>query len=673
MIAKLSFKNIKKSFKDYAIYFFTLVLGVSIFYIFNSIDSQVVMLKISSRTEEIIGLLESVLSATSVFVSFILGALIIYASRFLIKRRNKEFGIYLTLGMSKRKISLVLFLETLMIGIISLATGLFLGVILSQGMSVVIASLFDADMEKYHFVFSTSAMLKTFVYFGIMYLIVMIFNTLVVTKCKLIDLLYSNKKNEKVKIKNPMICFVVFILSCCLLGYAYYMVTDGLSNLKDFKDIIRPIIYGIISTFLIMWSLSGLVLKIISKIKGIYYKGLNSFMLRQLSSKINTTVISMSMICLMLFITICALSSSFSLRDSLTKNLAELTPADVQVLTFYSYDKTDFDDESYRNLTVQERYDKNKFEYADYLSDYTSVNMYNDENFSFSNFAGDMYDYLVKKYGYNQDSLEIVMSLSDYNKIAKLYKRNELRLDEDEYIIVSNFEAMTYIRNEVLEKDTGVKIFGHELKPKYKKCVDGFIEISNNKVNTGVFIVSDSVLKGIKPRYNYFTGIYKENNRNKKYDVDNVFEKANSYIGNVGYSFKTDLEDSSVGLGAIVTFLGIYLGIIFLISSAAILALKNLSEASDNRNRYIVLRRIGADDKLIRKSLFREIFIFFMTPLLLAIIHSIFGMRFALKILEMFGNNGLLRSVIFTSVIIIFIYGGYFLITYLCSKNIIKE
>lgn len=673
MIAKLSFKNIKKSFKDYAIYFFTLVLGVSIFYIFNSIDSQVVMLKISSRTEEIIGLLESVLSATSVFVSFILGALIIYASRFLIKRRNKEFGIYLTLGMSKRKISLVLFLETLMIGIISLATGLFLGVILSQGMSVVIASLFDADMEKYHFVFSTSAMLKTFVYFGIMYLIVMIFNTLVVTKCKLIDLLYSNKKNEKVKIKNPMICFVVFILSCCLLGYAYYMVTDGLSNLKDFKDIIRPIIYGIISTFLIMWSLSGLVLKIISKIKGIYYKGLNSFMLRQLSSKINTTVISMSMICLMLFITICALSSSFSLRDSLTKNLAELTPADVQVLTFYSYDKTDFDDESYKNLTVQERYDKNKFEYADYLSDYTSVNMYNDENFSFSNFAGDMYDYLVKKYGYNQDSLEIVMSLSDYNKIAKLYKRNELRLDEDEYIIVSNFEAMTYIRNEVLEKGAFVKIFGHELKPKYKKCVDGFIEISNNKVNTGVFIVSDSVLKGIKPRYNYFTGIYKEKNRNKKYDVDNVFEKANSYIGNVGYSFKTDLEDSSVGLGAIVTFLGIYLGIIFLISSAAILALKNLSEASDNRNRYIVLRRIGADDKLIRKSLFREIFIFFMTPLLLAIIHSIFGMRFALKILEMFGNNGLLRSVIFTSVIIIFIYGGYFLITYLCSKNIIKE
>lgn len=673
MIAKLSFKNIKKSFKDYAIYFFTLVLGVSIFYIFNSIDSQVVMLKINSRTEEIISLLESVLSATSVFVSFILGALIIYASRFLIKRRNKEFGIYLTLGMSKRKISLILFLETLMIGIISLAAGLLLGVFLSQGMSIIIASLFDADMEKYHFVFSISAMLKTFVYFGIMYLIVMIFNTLVVTRCKLIDLLYSSKKNEKVKIKNSLVCLLVFVFACALLGYAYYMVTDGLSNLKDIKDIIKPIIYGIISTFLIMWSLSGLVLKIVSKIKGIYYKGLNSFMLRQLSSKINTTVVSMSIICLMLFITICALSSSFSLRDSLTKNLEELTPADVQTQVFYSYDEVDFDDSGYKNLTVQERYDKNKFDYNNYLSEYTSINLYYDENFYFSNSVGNMYEYLMKKYGYDEDPLEVIMPLSDYNKIARLYKKSELRLNEDEYIIVANFEIMMSIRNEALEKNTKVKIYNHELKPKYKKCIEGFVEISNNKVNTGIIVVPDSVLKGIKPRYNYFTGIYKEKKRDKKYDVDDIFEKANSYIGNVGYSFKTDLEDSSVGLGVIVTFLGIYLGVVFLISSAAILALKNLSEASDNRNRYIILRRIGADDRLIRKSLFREIFIFFMTPLLLAIIHSIFGMRFALKILEMFGNNGLLKSVIFTGMIIVFIYGGYFLITYLCSKNIVKE
>lgn len=131
MLCKLSFKNIKKSFKDYAIYFFTLVLGVSIFYVFNAIESQTAMLKVASSTREVIDLMTNSLSAVSVFVSFILGFLIIYASSFLIKRRNKEFGIYLTLGMSKRKISMILFLETLFIGVISLAVGLVLGVLLS--------------------------------------------------------------------------------------------------------------------------------------------------------------------------------------------------------------------------------------------------------------------------------------------------------------------------------------------------------------------------------------------------------------------------------------------------------------------------------------------------------------------------------------------------------------
>lgn len=205
MLFKLSIKNITKSIKDYAIYFFTLVLGVAIFYVFNAIDSQTVMLNVSSSTSEIIRLMTTILGGVSVFVSFILGFLIIYASRFLIKRRNKEFGIYLTLGMSKRKISLILFFETLIIGVISLGVGLALGTVLSQLMSILVANMFEADLTKFQFTFSSSAALKTLLYFSIMYLIVMIFNTIIVNKCKLIDLLHGNKKSEKVKLKNPII------------------------------------------------------------------------------------------------------------------------------------------------------------------------------------------------------------------------------------------------------------------------------------------------------------------------------------------------------------------------------------------------------------------------------------------------------------------------------------
>ena len=222
MLCKLSLSNIKKSFKDYAIYFITLILGVCIFYIFNSMDSQTAMLTLNSRQLEMTNLLTEVLSYVSVFVSFILGFLIIYASRFLIKKRNKEFGIYMTLGMSKRKISVILLIETLIIGLISLIVGLALGVMLSQVTSVFVARLFEANMEKFAFNFSKAAMIKTVIYFGIIYLIVMVFNTIIISKNKLINLLNASKKSESIKIKNPYVCVILFIISVVMFGIYWY-------------------------------------------------------------------------------------------------------------------------------------------------------------------------------------------------------------------------------------------------------------------------------------------------------------------------------------------------------------------------------------------------------------------------------------------------------------------
>ena len=222
MLFNLSLKNIRKSFKDYAIYFFTLILGVAIFYIFNSLESQTVMLKLNSSTKDIIKLMNNVLSGVSVFVSFILGFLIVYANQFLMKRRKKEFGIYMILGMSKKQISKILLVETITIGLISLVIGLVLGVALSQVMSIVVANMFEADMTKFTFVFSLSAWIKTMIYFGIMYLLVMVFNTIQVNRQQLIKLLTANRQNEEVKLKNTYLCIGIFIgaafpndLWCC--------------------------------------------------------------------------------------------------------------------------------------------------------------------------------------------------------------------------------------------------------------------------------------------------------------------------------------------------------------------------------------------------------------------------------------------------------------------------
>ena len=684
MLFKLSIKNITKSIKDYAIYFFTLVLGVAIFYVFNAIDSQTVMLNVSSSTSEIIRLMTTILGGVSVFVSFILGFLIIYASRFLIKRRNKEFGIYLTLGMSKRKISLILFFETLIIGVISLGVGLALGIVLSQLMSILVANMFEADLTKFQFTFSSSAALKALLYFSIMYLIVMIFNTIIVNKCKLIDLLHGNKKSEKVKLKNPIICTIVFIIAVIALSYAYYLVTDGFGTsplMNTISGILIPIALGCISTFLIFWSLSGLILKIVMHLKKYYYKGLNSFTIRQISSKINTTVFSMTIICLMLFFTICIFSSALSIKNSLSGNLKDLAPVDIQFSKLQQL--SDEEEESFSkdiiedyNTTVKDTLQR--LDVYKYLKEVVDINIYRLEEITLKDSFGDQIEQIGKDYptlAYNVR--EDLVKLSDYNRLAKLYNKKELTLKDNEYVIIANYKMMADIRNISLKNNTKLTINGKDYYPKYQECQDGIIELSGSATNTGVIILPDNALEGIHPYKNILAANYQADTKEEKENVEDIVSTIiNNHFNKdtlLSYNTKIDIYASSIGLGAMVTFVGLYLGIIFLISSAAILALKELSESTDNKERFNMLRKIGTDEKMINKALFNQIAVFFLFPLLLAIIHSIFGIEFANYILKTMGTESLLSSIILTAVFLVVIYGGYFLVTYYCSKTIIKE
>ena len=683
---KLSFRNIKKSFKDYAIYFFTLILGVAIFYVFNSIESQTVLLDVTNSTHEVIDLMTNMLSGASVFVAFILGFLIIYASRFLIKRRNKEFGIYMLLGMSKRRISMILFFETILIGIISLAVGLGIGVLLSQLMSMLVANMFEADMTKYEFIFSSQACIKTIIYFGIMYVIVMLFNTVNIGKCKLIDLIQTNKKSEKVKMKNPMLCTIVFIISAIALGYAYYMVTGGINEtIKPPEDIFKPIVIGAVSTFFIFWSLSGLILKIVTSMKNLYVKGLNTFTFRQLSSKINTTVFSMTIISLMLFVTICVLSSALSLKNSMTANLDELAPADIQLeKRVLNEDWLDqgYNEEQIKNskLSIREILEKFDFNIDSYLEESVEYNLYQTEELTFGDTLGDNWETIKNTYTslipYNV--ADDIMTISDYNKVAKFYGNEEYTINEDEYIIVADYDSMIEIRNVALKDNQEITVFGHTLKPKYNECQYGFVEMASNHMNSGIIIVPDDIVDDNYIVYNSIIGNYYTDSLDEQREIQEQIKNLVNNPISLEYNLpsinsKVDISEASIGIGALVTFLGLYLGIVFLIASVAILALKELTESTDNKERYNMLRKLGADEKMINKSLFRQIAIFFMFPLLIAIIHSIFGITFCSYIIETFGNEQLLPSIIMTAIFIVVFYGGYFLITYLSSKNIIKE
>lgn len=678
MLFKLSIKNISKSIKDYTIYFFTLILGVAIFYVFNAIDSQTAMMNVTSSTHEVLNLLTSLLSGVSVFVSFILASLIIYANRFLMKRRNKEFAIYLTLGMSKRKISLILFFETLVIGIISLTIGLLVGLLLSQLMSIIVANMFEADLTKFTFIFSKNACIKTLIYFGIMYLVVIIFNIINISKCKLIDLIYSKNKSEKIKLKNPWLCIIIFIISACTLGYAYYRVAPGTDRLNNEFEILFLSALGAISTFFIFWSLSGLILKIVKMNKKTYYKKLNSFVIRQISSKINTTVLSMTVICLMLFITICVLSTSLSMKSSLNKNLSMYAPLDIEIGKNYNTDqiKYDYTDIQIQNskLSFEESLNKLGFNYKDNLTNITNFSLYKDENITLKSSLGSYYEIAKNQKGFlSYNKMINLMKNSDYNNIANSFNLEKVDLKDNEYIVVGNYQNMLNIKNEALKRNTKIEINNNNYYPKYQKAIHGFYEMTSNESEDGFIVLPDNALKEEQKVTSLMIADYKGDKNQVESMITNIIKKENfgDYILTI--NTKQDIKNASVGLGAIVTFLGLYLGIIFLISCAAILALKELSESSDNTEKYNMLRKIGVDERDLNKALFRQIGIFFVFPLALAIIHSIFGLMFCNNIIKTAGVSFNLQSIIITAIFIVLIYGGYFLVTYLCSKNIIRE
>ena len=696
MLFKLSFRNMKKSFKDYAIYFLTLVLGVAIFYMFNSIDSQQAMIEVSQSTRQMIQLLIQMLGMVSVFIAIVLGFLIVYANNFLINRRKREFGIYMSLGMGRRQISGIILLETILIGIISLAVGLFIGIFASQFMSILVAKLFEADMSEFTFVFSKDACIKTCIYFAVMYIAVIIFNTLTISRYKLINLLTAVKKNEKVKLKNPIISILIFMVSSVLLGYAYYLVTAGAYELRTGEELLKPIIMGVVGTVGVFWSLSGFILRVIQTRKSVYLKGTNMFVLRQLNNKINTNIVSMTVICLMLFMTISALSSSLSIQSALDSQLEKFTPVDVNLYktaylpesyvssysgkTIYNTETQIEDSRHPVSYTLETNgYDMNN------LKDIVEIPIYAIPEWTLKVSLGDYSETAMQQFSMlAYDTPETVIKISDYNKIAKLYGEEEYSLNDDEYIVLCDFEQMMDIRNEALKQNSNIEINGKTYHSKYNECKDGFVMMSTTYMNAGIILVPDSFeIKEENTEQYFLAANYNVETEEEKVELNDVlagnvdselFDNLEEKEINLEGSTKISIKEASKGLSTIIIFIAIYLGIVFLVASSAILALKQLTESSDNKQRYTILRKIGCDEKMINQALFRQIFIFFMMPLALAIIHSIFGIKFILSILAALASpEELLPSIIVTAIIIGAIYGLYFLATYFGSKNIIKE
>jgi putative ABC transport system permease protein len=649
--------------KDYTVYFLTLMFGVCLFYMFNSIDAQTAMLTISKSQYDILKTLTQVISYVSVFISVILGFLVVYANGFLMKRRKKELGVYMTLGMPKSKISAIMILETFLIGLFSLAVGLVAGIFLSQGMSVVTAKLFEANLTRFMFTFSQSAFWKTLVYFGVMFFVVILFNTVSVSRLKLIDLLSAGHKNQKLHISRLWMSVVIFIVSVGCLAAAYVLIEKN-GMVRITPQFAASLILGVIGTVLFFLSLSGFLLRVIQSNKKLYFKDLNMFVLRQFNSKINTTFVSVSVICLMLLVTIGTLSTGMGVSNALSKDLKTACPYDASILSVAK-------GKDAKATNIEKPLQNAGFNLSRWSENYAEISEF-DSGIALNTFLTNQnWPDILGDYSDKAGKIPVnAVKLSAYNNLMKMQGKQTVLLKEGQYALNCNYSNLISAYNDCLKQGKTITINGKTLKPLMPVVLSECFSDSGSASDVGTLILPDSSFAGKQPvetilNLNYKAGV-------KDSEFVSALKAATAYAYDA-LTTKADVYQSAGGYKLLVSYLALYIGLVFLIAAAAILALQQLSESSDNAERYGLLRKLGVEEKMVNHALFTQIALYFLLPLSLAIVHCIVGIDVANRVIRLMGAMDILSSIVMTVAIFLVVYGAYFLATYFGSKSMIRQ
>ena len=672
MYFKLAMQNVKKSFKDYMIYFLTLAFSICLFYSFNSFQAQQAVMDLSKGQADIIDSVMLIMKILSVFVAVVLGFLVIYANNFLIKRRKKELGLYTLLGMPKSRISRILVYETFIVGLLSLAVGLLSGFFVSQLLTVITANLFEVNLH-YAFIFSFDAMLLTVIAFALIFLVIMIFNTLILNRYKLIDLIHADQKHEMLKIKNIYISIILFVLSVVILGYTYhYALTQGINALNHL-EIIAPL--GILGTILFFMSLAGFLLRFVQSSKSLYYRKLNMFVLRQINASVNSNFLSMSIVCIMLLFSIGALATGSNLNRTINNTLLNATPYDY-TLTSVINDETQLAD--FSNMTKLLQLNPEDIKSESFVHEYQSDIKLKTYQKQIEALLGEANE------SFYEQSLEVI-SLSEFNELRRQYELEPIALSDEECYVFTSVEMLKELIDEIITQEQELKLYG-----KLLKIQNTDYEMINlgTSANTGTAALAVVVNDDAIPKDTPLNSVYWNVTLSERADSSNFkdyMDKKITAFNDTAYANQQPLlnsyssvtaeyvKENSKGLSVIMTYIGLYLGLIFLMASAVILALQQLSQASDNKQRYLILNKLGAEKRMVNQSIFFQLSIYFFMPLLLAIVHSIVGIQVVNSIVVAFGRSDLFMASLITGGIILLIYGAYFLITYAGYKNILAK
>lgn len=724
MLCKLAWGNVRRAGRDYLVYLLTLTLGVTVFYAFNTISMQVDIAGIDE--EGLAQVMGSMLGDLTYFLAGVMAFLMVYANNFIMKRRKKEFGLYQVLGMGRGRVATIMALETVIVSVVAFVAGIVLGVGLSQLMTFFTASLFKTQIANFHFFFSVHAFNLTLACMLVMFVLTLLLNLRAVRRTKLIELMGAERRNESIKTCNPWIAIAIFAVGVVLVGVAYYrLLRDGFPlTATDSKLQEAMNQFGIttamvtVGTFALFWGLSGMLIKLLQSLRGVYWRGLNMFTVRQLAAKVNTVCFSMGVIAMLLFLAITSVTCGMSIASVMNENLERYTPADMsQTYVYYTPETLDYYKE-YVNPSEADRMvladttvdlypawhgkgksaDNNdetgkKVDIADVAGEHVQIDSYlsyplggSDPSVTPSEMCKAMGEKLPKAFGgSNADTMDLfVTPASQYNKLRQMMGEEPVHIGHDQYLLTCDMGGeLVDMYTKYMAGGHALTLGGHELKPATDKSDEDTAAIANSAMgsNPGTVVVADELLSqlNLQPYSSSLLVNYKqgmdttEADESIKYTVlDNLLVdgKEPGLWGTL--ITHSEMYAQAAQMNGLISYLAIYIGFVLVVACAAILSIQQLSNVADGSRSYRVLAQIGCDDRQIRHSVMAQQAVFFLFPLAVGLAHSFVALKVIIELVSIFGNMSIGGTVGLTCAIFLAAYGGYFLVTYLMSTGMVR-
>lgn len=724
MLCKLAWGNVRRAGRDYLVYLLTLTLGVTVFYAFNTISMQVDIAGIDEKgLAQVMG---SMLGNLTYFLAGVMAFLMVYANNFIMKRRKKEFGLYQVLGMGRGRVATIMALETVIVSVVAFVAGIVLGVGLSQLMTFFTASLFKTQIANFHFFFSVHAFNLTLACMLVMFVLTLLLNLRAVRRTKLIELMGAERRNESIKTCNPWIAIAIFAVGVVLVGVAYYrLLRDGFPlTATDSKLQEAMNQFGIttamvtVGTFALFWGLSDMLIKLLQSLRGVYWRGLNMFTVRQLAAKVNTVCFSMGVIAMLLFLAITSVTCGMSIASVMNENLERYTPADMSLTyVYYTPETLDYYKE-YVNPSEADRMvladttvdlspawhgkgksaDNNdetgkKVDIADVAGEYVQIDSYlsyplggSDPSVTPSEMCKAMGEKLPKAFGgSNADTMGLfVTPASQYNKLRQMMGEEPVHIGHDQYLLTCDMGGeLVDMYTKYMAGGHALTLGGHELKPATDKSDEDTAAIANSAMgsNPGTVVVADELLSqlNLQPYSSSLLVNYKqgmdttEADESIKYTVlDNplVDGKEPGLWGT--FIIRSEMYAQAAQMNGLISYLAIYIGFVLVVACTAILSIQQLSNVADGSRSYRVLAQIGCDDRQIRHSVMAQQAVFFLFPLAVGLAHSFVALKVIIELVSIFGNMSIGGTVGLTCAIFLAAYGGYFLVTYLMSTGMVR-